>query len=186
MRALKQAMNQGLVLKEVHNVIEFNKESWLKPYIKMNTKLITEAKNDFEKYFFKLMNNAVLRKTIENVRKHRDNKLVTTSKRRKQLVSELIYHTTKWFSEDLLAIGMKKIKVKMNKPLYLGISILDISKTLMYEFWHDYIKTKYQNNAKVCYMDTGSIISHFKTGDVYVDFADDVEKRLDISNCEVD
>ena len=186
MRALKQAVNQGLVLKEVHNVIEFNQESWLKPYIKMNTKLITEAKNDFEKDFFKLINNAVLGKAIENVRKHRDNKLITTNKRRKQLVSGLIYHTTKWFSKDLLAIEMKKIKVKMNKPLYLGISILDISKILMYEFWHDYIKPKYQNNAKACYMDTGSIISHFKTGDVYPDFADDVEKRLDISNCEVD
>ena len=129
----------------MHRVIQLNQEAWLKPYIEMNTKLRTEAKNDFEKDFFKLMNNAVFGKTMENVRKHRDIKLVTTDKRRNQLVSEPNYHTTKWFSEDLLAIEMKKIKVKMNKPVYLGLSILEISKTLMYEFWYDYIKPKYQN-----------------------------------------
>ena len=77
---------------------------------------------------------------MENVRKHRDIKLVTTDKRRNQLVSEPNYHTTKWFSENLLAIEMKKIKVKINQPVYLGATILDVSKTLMYEFWYDYMK----------------------------------------------
>ena len=99
------------------------------------------------------MNNSVFGKTIENIKKHRDIKLVTTDKTRNQLVSESNYHITKWFSEDLLATEMKKIKVKMNKPVCLGLSILEISKTLMYEFWYDYIKPKYQNNAKLCYMD---------------------------------
>ena len=103
-RALKQALNHGLIFKKVHRVIEFNQEAWLKPYINMNTKLRTEAKNDFEKDFFKLMNNAVFRKTMENVRKHRDIKLVTTDKRRNQLASEPNYHTTKYFSENLMAI----------------------------------------------------------------------------------
>ena len=111
-----------------------------------------------------------------NVRKHRDIKLVTTDKRRNQLVSEPNYHTTKLFSGDLLAIEMKKTKVKMNKPVYLGLSILEISKTLMYEFWYDYIKPKYQNNAKLCYMDTDSFIIHIKTEDFYKDIADDVKK----------
>ena len=120
-------------MKKVHSVIEFNQEAWLKPYTKMNTKLRTEAKNDFEKYFFKTMNNAVFGKTMENVRKHRDINLVTTDKRRNQLVSEPNYHTTKWFSGNLLAIEMKKIKVKMNNPVYLGLSVLEVSKTLMYE-----------------------------------------------------
>ena len=91
---------------------------------------------------------------MEKVRKHRDIQLVTKNKRRNYLMSEPHYHTTKWFSENLLAIEMKKIKVKMNKPVYLGLSILDISKTLMYEFWYDYIKPEYQYNAKLCYMDT--------------------------------
>ena len=105
-RALKQALNHGLILKDVHRVIKFNQEAWLKPYIDMNTKLRKEAKNEFEKDFFKLMNNSVFGKTMENVRKHRDIKLVTTEEKRIKLVSEPNYHTTKQFSENLLAIGM--------------------------------------------------------------------------------
>ena len=128
------------------------------------------------------MNNAVFGKTMENVRKHRDIKLVTTDKRRNQLVSEPNYHTTKYFSENLLAIEMKKTKVKMNKPVYLGMSILDISKTLMYEFWCDYIKPKYQDRAKSCYMDTDSIVIYIKTEDFYKEIANNFEKWFDTSN----
>ena len=116
----------------------------------MNTELRTDAKNSFEKNFFKLMNNAVFGKAMENVRKHRDIKSVTTYKRRNQLATEPNYHTRKYFSENFLAIEMKKIKVKMNTPVYLGMSILDISETLKYEFWYDYIKPKYQDKAKLC------------------------------------
>ena len=126
-RSFKQALNRGLILKKVHRVIQFNQDSWPKPYIDMNTEL---RKNDFEKDFFKLMNNSGLGKAIENVRKHRDIKLAT-DKRKNQLVSEPNYHSTKWFSEHQLAIEMKKTKIKMNKPVYLGLSILEIGKTLM-------------------------------------------------------
>ena len=150
----------------------------------MTTELRKQAKNDFEKDFFKLMNNAVLRKTMENVRNHRDIKLVTTDKRTNQLMSEPNYHTTKWFSENLLAIEMKKTKVKMNKPLYLDLSILEISKTLMYEFWYDYMKPKYDDNVKLCYMDIDSFIMHvtLKQKISIKNIADDVEKRFDTSN----
>ena len=151
----------------------------------MNTELRKKAKNDFEKDFFKLMNNAVFGKTMENVRKHRDIKLLTTDKRRNQLVSEPNYHTTKCFPEKLLAIEMKKTKVKMNKPVYLGLSILEISKILMYEFWYGSIKPKYGDNVKLCYMDTDSFIMHIKTEDFYKDIANDVKKRFDTSNYEV-
>ena len=109
--ALKQVLNHGLVLEKLHRVIEFRQEAWLKPYIDMNTKLRTEVKDDFEKDFFKLLNNSVFGKTMENVRNHRDIKLVTTNERRK--------------------------------------AILDISKTLIYKFWYDYIKPKYQKKSKV-------------------------------------
>ena len=96
------------------------------------------------------MNNSVFGKTIENVRKHRDIKLVKTDVKRNKLVSEPDYYTTKRFSENLLAIKMKKkTKVKMNKPVYLGMSILDISKMLMYKFWYDYIKLKYEDRGKL-------------------------------------
>ena len=177
--ALKQALNHGLRLINVHRVIEFNQQAWLKPYIDMNTELRKEAKNDFEKDFFKLMNNSVFGKTMENVRKHRDIKLVTTEKRRFKLVSEPNYYTTKHFSEKLVAIEMKKTKIKMNKPIYIGASILDISKTLMYEFWYDYLKPKYNDKVKLCYMDTDSfIIIIIKTEDI----ANDVERWFDTSN----
>ena len=114
--------------------MQFNQEAWLKPYVDINTELRKQAKNDFEKDFFRFMNNSVFGKTMENVRKHRDIKLVTRDKRRNQLVSEPNYHKTKWLSENLLAVEMKKAKIKMKKPVYLGSSILEISKTLMYEF----------------------------------------------------
>ena len=129
-RSLKQALNHGLKFKKVHRIIEFNQESWLKPYIDRNTELRKIAKNDFEKDFFKLMNNAVFRKTMENVRKHRDIKLVTTDKKRSKLVSEPNYHTINLISENLSIIEMRRTKVKMNKPIYLGLSILEISNEL--------------------------------------------------------
>ena len=178
-RSLKQALHHGLKLKNVHRIIEFNQEAWLKPYIDMNTKLRKIVKNDFEKDFFKLMNNAVFGKTMENVRKHRGIKLVTTDKKRSKLVSEPNYHTINLISENLSIIEMRRTKVKMNKPIYLGLSILAISKLLMYEFWYDYMKPKYGDNVKLCYMDTESFIMNIKTEDFYKDIANDVEKRFD-------
>ena len=131
------------------------------------------------------MNNSVFGKTMENIRKHRDIKLVTINKKRNKVVSEPNYHTINYISEDLSIIEMNKTKVKMNKPIYLGLSILEISKILMYEFWYDYMKPKYGNNVKLCYMDTDSFIMNIKTEDFYKDIANDVEKRFDTSNNEV-
>ena len=139
----------------------------------MNTS--KKAKNDVEKDFFKLMNNTVFGKRMENVRKRRDIKLVKTDKRRNQLASEPNYHIRKYF-QNIFAIEMKKTKVKTNKPVYLGISILDISKTLVYEFWYDYIKPKYQGKSKLCYMDTDRFSIHIKTEDFYKDIVNDDEK----------
>ena len=153
--------------------------------IDINTELRKAAKNDFEKDLIKLMNNSVFGKTMENIRKHRDIKLVTRDKKRSKLVSEPNYHTINLISEDLSIIEMKKTKVKMNKPIYLGLSILEISKILMYEFWYDYMKPKYDNNVKLCYMDTDSFIMNIKTNQSYEDSANDVENRFDTSNYEV-
>ena len=164
-RALKQAINHGLELTKVHEIIEFDQEAWLKPYIDMNTDLWKQAKNDFEKGFFKLMNNSVFEKTMGNVRNHRDIKIVATDKRRSILASEPNYHSTKHISKDLLIMQMKKSEVKMNKPIYLGQAILDISKILMYEFWYDYVKPKYGDKARICYMDTDSFVMYIETED---------------------
>ena len=148
----------------------------------MNTNLRKKSKNDFEKDFFKLMNNAVSGKTMENARKHRDIKLVTTERRRNYLGSEPNYHTTKFFTESLLAIEMKKTEIIMNKSVCLGLSILELSKILMYEFWSDYVKPKYGEKAIMCYMDTDSFIVYIKTDVIYKDITEDLETRFDTSN----
>ena len=136
----------------------------------MNTQLRKNAKNEFEKDFFKLMNNSAFWKTMENVRNHRDFKLVTSDKRRKRLILEPNYHSFKTFSDNLMAIEMKKTRVKMTTPLYLG------------EFWYDYINPKYGDKAKLCYADTDSFIIHIKTEDFFEDISNDVEKWSDTSN----
>ena len=149
----------------------------------MNAKLRQKAKNNFEKDFFKLMNNEDFGKTMENVRKHRNIKVIATESRRNYLVSDPNYHTTTSFTENLLAIEMEKTQILMNNPVYLGLSILDLSKTVMYEFC---VKPKYGENAKLCYMDTYSFIVNVKTDDIYKDVAKDIETRFDTSNFEID
>ena len=181
-KIIETNIKSRIKVKKVHRIIEFHQKAWLKPCIDMNSELRTVAKDDFEKDLFKLMNNAVFGKTIENIRKHGDIKLVTTDKKRNKLVSEPNYHTINYISEDLSIIKMNKTKAKMNKPIYLGLSILDISKILMYEFWSDYMKPKYGNTVKLCYMDTDSFVMNIKTNDFYKDIANDVENRFDTSN----
>ena len=160
--SLKQALNHGLILKKVHRVIKFNQSACLKEYIDINTEYSLNAKNDFQKDFFKLMNDAVFGKTIENVRNHRDIKLVTNDTEINKLVREPNYHTTKWFSENLLAIEMKKTVIKANKSIYLGLAILSLSKIRMYECWYDDMKPKYGKNIRLCYIDMDSFIMHVK------------------------
>ena len=181
-RALEQALNHGLILKQAHEVIEFRQEAWLKPYIDINTEFRQEAKNQFEKDFFKLMINSMFGKTMENVRNHRDIKLVTTNKQRNKFTSEPSYHLTKYISKDLLIMEMKKTEVKMNKPMYLGQAVLDISKTLMYEFWYDYLQPKYGDKVRLCCMNTDSFVTYIGTEDFYKDIANDVDKWFDTSN----
>ena len=151
----------------------------------MNTELRKAAKNNFEKDLFKLMDNSVFGKTMENIRKHRDIKLVTIDKKRSKLVSEPNYHTINLMLEDLSITETKKTKVKMNKSIYFGLSILEISKILMYEFWYNYMKPKYGNDVKLCHMDIDSFIMYIKANDFYKDIANDVDNRFDSSNYEV-
>ena len=139
----------------------------------MNTELRENVKNEFERNFFKLMNNSLFGKTMENVRNHRDIKLVISDKRRKRLISEPNYHSHNKFFDHLIAI-----EIIMTKPLYLGMTLLDISKTLMYEFWYDYISPKYGDRVKVCYTDTDSFIINIKPEDVFEDISNDVENGL--------
>ena len=153
----------------------------------MNIKLRKKKqKMVLKKISFKLMNNAVSLKTMENVRKHKDIKLATTEKRRNCLVSELNYHTTTFFTENLLAIKIKKTEILMNKSVCLGISILELSKIIMYKFWYDLVKPKYGEKAKLCNMDTDSFIVYIKNIYIYKDIAEDVETRFDTSDYELE
>ena len=145
-----------------------------------------KKKKKQKKISFKLMNNAVSLKTMENVRKHKDIKLATTEKRRNCLVSELNYHTTTFFTENLLAIKIKKTEILMNKSVCLGISILELSKIIMYKFWYDLVKPKYGEKAKLCNMDTDSFIVYIKNIYIYKDIAEDVETRFDTSDYELE
>ena len=180
--ALKQALNHGSIIKKSTLVISFNHSTWLKLYIDMNTELRTKAKNDFEKGYFKLKNNAAYGNTMENIRKQRDIRLVNNDEKRKGFASEPNYHATKHISEDLLIMEMKKRELYMNKPIYLGQAILDISKTIMYELWYEYIKPVYGDKVRVCYMDTDSFVMMIETDDFFKDINNDVEQRFDTSN----
>ena len=151
----------------------------------MNTELRKKAKNDFEKDCFKLMNNSIFGKTMENAQKCRDIKLVTTEKRRNYLVLEPNYHRTKFLKENALAKEMRKTLIFMIKLVYLSLSILELSKIVMFKFWHDYVKLKYEKKEKLCYMDTDSFIVYIKTY-ICKDISEDFETRFDTSNYELD
>ena len=150
-----------------------------KANIDINTNLRKKTKNNFEKDFFKFMNNSAFGKIMENVRKHGNIKLVATERRRNYLVSEPNYHTTKFFRENLLGVEMRKTQLLINKLVYICLAISDLSKTVIYDFWFDYLKPKHGENAKLCCMDTDSFIVHVETDDIYKDIAEDVETRFE-------
>ena len=181
-QALNQALQHGLRLDRIHREIEFDQLPRLKTYIDFNTQLRTTATNDFEKDFFKLMNNLIFGKTMEKIRKHRNIKLVTTEEKYLCTVMCQNFKSGVLFGENLMGCEMGKIKVVMNKPVYLGQAILDLSKIVMYEFHYDYMVPKYGlEKLKLCYMDTDSLVYDIKTEDFYKDIANDVEARFDTS-----
>ena len=181
-KALKQALDHGLVLEKIHRVIQFKQSAWMKEYIDFNTRLRTVAKNDFEKDFYKLLNNSVFGKTMENIRKHRDIKLVNNKEDYLNQVMKPNFKGGVLMGADLMSCEMGKVKVKMNKPIYLGQAILDLSETIMYEFHYDYMKRKYnESDLKLLYMDTDSLVYNIKTEDFYKDIVEDVETRFDTS-----
>ena len=166
--------------------MSFSQDAWLEPYIIRNTKLRMKAANDFEKDYYKLLNNSFYCKTMENVRGHIDIKLVTNNKKRNVLASEPNYHGTKHISEELLIMEMKLRELYMDKPLYLGQVILDNSKMLVYEFWYDYLRPMYGDKIKLCYMDTDSFIIYVETEDFYKDISNDIDKWFGTSNFSKD
>ena len=180
---LIQCLKAGLKLKKIHRGIKFIESAWLKPYIDKNTNLRTQAKNNFEKDFFKLMNNSVFGKTMENIRNRVNVKLVNTEERLKKLVAKPnLKSPPKIFNENLASVHLKKTSLTMNKPVYLGMCILDLSKTIMYDFHYQYIKPKYGEKAKLLFTDTDSLMYEIQTEDFYKDISGDVKDRFDTSD----
>ena len=169
-RNLQLYMSLGLKLTKIHRAIEFNQSPWLKPYIDFNTKKRAEAKNSFEKDFFKLMNNSVFGKTMENLRKRQDIKLVTDKEKLLKWASKPSFIRSKIFNEDLVAIHKIKPTLTLNRPAYAGMCILDLSKTLMYDFHYNYIKSQYGGKARLLFTDTDSLTYEIEADDVYQDF----------------
>ena len=181
-KALKQTINHGLMLEKIHRAIEFRQSAWMREYIDFNTRLRTATKNDFEKDFYKLMKNSVFGKTMENIRKHRNIRLVNDEEEYFQNIMRPNFKSGTLLGPDLMGCEMGKIKVVMNKPVYLGQAILDLSKTTMYEFHYDYMKRKCPDDKlTLCYMDTDSLTYSIKTEDFYKDIEDDIETRFDTS-----
>ena len=179
---LKLYVKYGLRITKVHRGITFRESTWLKGYIDMNTKLRTQSKNNFESDFFKLMNNSVFGKTIENIRKRTDIKLATTVDEVEKYIYKPNYTHRTTFSDNLVAIHMEKTKLYFDKPVYLGMCILDLSKTLMYEFFYEYIKAKYGDKAELLFTDTDSLMCEIQTTDFYKDISPDVKRKFDTSN----
>ena len=175
-RNLQLYIDLGLKLTKIHRVIEFDQSPWLKQYIDYNTEKRKNAKNDFEKDFFKLMNNSVFGKTMENIRKRVDVRLVTDEKKLLKLTSKPTYVSSKIFNENLVAVHKIKETLTLNRPAYVGMCILDLSKTLMYDFHYKYIKEKYGEKAKLLFTDTDSLTYEIEAKDVYKDFFKDKDK----------
>ena len=179
---LKQYLNLGLKLTNIHRGIKFKESQWFKKYIALNTDLRTKAKNEFEKDFFKLINNSVFGKTMENIRNRSVIKLVTDKIKAEKLAAKPNFKHRNIFKEDLIAIHMKKTSLTFDKPVYLGMCILDLSKTLMYDFHYNYIKRKYGDKAKLLFTDTDSLMYEIKTEDFYKDISGDVKDKFDTSD----
>ena len=166
---LKLYLSLGLKLKKVHRVLEFSEKPWLKEYIDFNTEKRKEAKNSFEKDFFKLMNNSVFGKTMENIRKRSNIYLETDPDHLLRQTSKPTFVSCKIFHENLVAVHMKKKILKLDKPSYVGMCILDLSKVLMYDFHYNFIKAKYGERARLLFTDTDSLCYIIQTDDVYED-----------------
>ncbi len=178
---LQLYLKLGMTLSKVHRVISFHQSTWLKSYIDMNTNLRKDAKNSFEKDFFKLMNNSVFGKTMENLRKRIDLELVHSKKRMVKVAAKPSFKSFCIFNEDLVAANLAKQKLVLNRPIYVGFAILDLSKTLMYDFHYNHVRSRYGNKAKLLFTDTDSLCYHIETDDLYDDWKSECE-LFDFSN----
>lgn len=174
---LKMALQHGLILKKINRVLSFRQEKWLKPYIELNTEMRKKAANEFEKNFYKLMANAVYGKTMENVRARVDIHLVKYWDGRygaQNYIAQPNFKRSVTFSEDFVAIEMHKTNIKFEKPIAIGMAVLDISKTVMYNFYYNHLKPQYDKDVQLLYTDTDSFVIEVKTDCFYTDMKNNI------------
>ena len=157
-RNLKLYLDLGLKCTKIHRILEFRQEPWLRPYIDFNSEKRKHARNDFERDFFKLMNNAVFGKTMENLRNRVDIKLIQTEKKLKKYCAKPSFERIQIFNDDLVGVENKKVTLVLNKPVYVGQTILDLSKMVMYDFHYNILKKKYGNSMHLLFTDTDSLM----------------------------
>src|ERR1043165_3942383 len=174
-RNLQFYMAMGLKVTKIHKILEFDQSRWLKPYIDFNTVKRQAANNSFEKDLFKLMNNSVYGKTMQNNGRHLAVKIVTNERQAKRYIARPTFQSFNIISEEVTVIKLIKSDVLLDKPVYVGMSILDISKLHMYRFHYDNIVKKYGERAKLLFTDTDSLCYHIHTNDVYLDMQQDIQ-----------
>ena len=179
-RTLQFYLKHGLKLKKIHRAIKFEQKEILKPYIEFNTEKRKNARNDFEKDIFKLLNNAVFGKTMEDKRKHLDFEIVSDERRFMKCVNNPSFKRSHIINEDLVGVEKQKPKLKLDKPIFIGMSILDLSKQHMYKFYYDVMKPKYGDNIRMVYTDTDSFVFHTRTDDIYQDLKE-INDEMDFS-----
>ena len=179
-RTLQFYLKHGLKLKKIHRAIKFEQKEILKPYIEFNTEKRKNARNDFEKDIFKLLNNAVFGKTMEDKRKHLDFEIVSDERRFMKCVNNPSFKHSHIINENLVGVEKQKPKLKLDKPIFIGMSILDLSKQHMYKFYFDVMKPKYGDNIRMVYTDTDSFVFHTKTDDIYQDLKE-INDEMDFS-----
>ncbi|CAI6349661.1 unnamed protein product [Macrosiphum euphorbiae] len=185
---LQQAIKNGLIVEKVHRVIQFNQSDWLAKYIDLNTEMRKKARNAFEKDFFKFMNNAVFGKTMESKRKQLKIELVSCERRLQKCINKTTFKHCTNYNENLNAVALENKIIKFDKPIYIGFSVLDISKTLMYDYHYNVMQKHYRDKIKLMYTDTDSLIYHIKTTDFYEDLAANhsLLDRMDTANLPSD
>ena len=182
-RYLQQAMLKGLKIKKIHRAIQFSQSAWLQQYIQFNTDLRTASTNEFEKDQYKLYNNAVFGKTMENIRNRAHIELVSDWKRAKKLIARPNFLHSQIYAENLVSIQLSKTRLVFNKPIYVGLTILDQSKILMYDFHYNIMLPKFgPDRLQLLYMDTDSFIYKIKSDDLIVDFGGELAEYMDTSD----
>lgn len=174
-RNLQFYTEMGMKIIRVHRVMSFQQSAWMKPYVEFNTEMRKKATTELDKNLYKLLVNAVFGKTMENVRAYKNIEMVTSATRMRKVLKKPHFERAVIFTDNLVACSVRRTKTMLNKPIYIGFTVLDLSKLIMYDFHYKHIRPKYGNNAELLMTDTDSLMYQIYTGDIYEDMLTDID-----------